>query len=100
MVDHRAILGHFAHSRAAARCASVREPTPFDPLMNESDLLPLLHRIAHALERLAPPGAAENDLDAAAAFVGPAEREGVEPVPHVNRVPLGLLRGIDRVRDI
>ncbi|MGC2414620.1 MAG: ATP-binding protein [Stellaceae bacterium] len=68
--------------------------------MTESDLLLLLHRIVHALERLAPPGAAENELDAADAFVWHAEREWFEPVPHVNRVPLGLLRGIDRVRDI
>jgi len=68
--------------------------------MTESDLLPLLHRIAHALERLAPPGPAANDVDAADAFVWHAEREWFEPVPHVNRVPLGLLRGIDRVRDI
>ena len=62
--------------------------------------MPLLHRIAEALERLAPQGAAVSDLDAADAFVWHADREFVEPVPSVNRVPLGLLRGIDRVRDI
>ena len=68
--------------------------------MTDTDLAPLLHRIADALERLAPSGAAVNDLDAADAFVWHAEREWLEPVPSVNRVPLGLLRGIDRVRDI
>ncbi|HVC54754.1 MAG TPA: ATP-binding protein [Stellaceae bacterium] len=68
--------------------------------MTDTDLAPLLHRIAAALERLAPSGAAVNDLDAADAFVWHAEREWLEPVPSVNRVPLGLLRGIDRVRDI
>ncbi len=68
--------------------------------MPEHDLVPLLHRIAEALERLAPTPAAVNDLDAADAFVWHAEREWLEPVPVVNRVPLGLLRGIDRVRDI
>jgi predicted AAA+ superfamily ATPase len=68
--------------------------------MPETDLVPLLHRIADALERLAPSGAAVNDLNAADAFVWHADREWLEPVPSVNRVPLGLLRGIDRVRDI
>ena len=68
--------------------------------MTETDLVPLLHRIAEALERLAPNGAATNDLAAADAFVWHADREWCEPVQIVNRVPLDLLRGIDRVRDI
>jgi predicted AAA+ superfamily ATPase len=68
--------------------------------MPETDLLPLLHRIADALERLAPVAAAINDFHAADAFVWHADREWLEPVPAVNRVPIGLLRGIDRVRDI
>src|SRR5207302_4765130 len=65
-----------------------------------TDLVPLLHRVADALERLGPARAPVNDLDAADAFVWHADREWLEPVPSVNRVPLGLLRGIDRVRDI
>jgi predicted AAA+ superfamily ATPase len=68
--------------------------------MTEAELVPLLHRIADALERLAPTAAASNDLDAADAFVWHAEREWLEPVQSVNRVGIGLLRGIDRVRDI
>jgi uncharacterized protein len=68
--------------------------------MSDRDLVPLLRRIADALERLAPEGAAENDLAAADAFVWHADREWLEPVASVNRVPIGLLRGIDRVRDI
>jgi len=68
--------------------------------MPDRDLVPLLHRIADALERLAPAGAAANDLGAADAFVWHADREWLEPVPAVNRVPIALLRGIDRVRDI
>jgi uncharacterized protein len=68
--------------------------------MTDADLVPLLHRIVDALERLAPPGAPVNDLDAADAFVWHAEREWFEPVPSVNRTPIALLRGIDRVRDI
>ena len=68
--------------------------------MADPALLPLLQRIADALERLAPSDAAVNDLDAADAFIWHAEAEWLEPVPSVNRVPLALLRGIDRVRDI
>ena len=66
----------------------------------DTDLGPLLYRIADALERLAPVGSVLNDLDAADAFIWHADREWLEPVPAVNRVALGLLRGIDRVRDI
>ncbi len=61
---------------------------------------PLLRRIAEALDRLAPAPAPENDFDAADAFVWHADRAWLEPVLVVNRVDIGLLRGIDRVRDI
>jgi predicted AAA+ superfamily ATPase len=64
------------------------------------DLKPLLDRIADALERLAPAGRAAGDLDAADAFIWHADGGFLEPVPDVNRVDIGLLRGIDRVRDI
>jgi uncharacterized protein len=63
-------------------------------------LEPLLQRIADALDRLAPPPAPGNDLDAADAFVWHAERGWLEPVAAVNRVDLELLQGIERVRDI
>src|SRR5260370_8324970 len=68
--------------------------------MTDPDLVPLLHRVADALERLGPARAPVNALDAADAFVWHAEREWLEPVACVNRVPIGLLRGIDRGRDI
>jgi uncharacterized protein len=64
------------------------------------DLLPLLNRIADALERLAPSAAPPNELEASDAFVWHADRGWLEPVRQVNRVEIGLLRGIDRVRDI
>ena len=68
--------------------------------MSKTDLLPLLTRVADALERLAPPSSPRNDLDAADAFIWHAEGDWLEPVKDVNRVELGLLKGIDRVRDI
>jgi len=64
------------------------------------DLKPLLDRIADALVRLAPAGPAAGALDAADAFIWHADGGFLEPVPDVNRVDIGLLRGIDRVRDI
>ena len=61
-------------------------------------LLPLLERIAAALERAAPPARAPVDLAAADAFLWGPERRLI-PVPRVNRVEMGLLTGIDRARD-
>jgi uncharacterized protein len=60
----------------------------------------VLGRIAEALERLAPPSPPSNNIDAADAFVWHADRASLEPVPAVNRVDIGLLQGIERVRDI
>ena len=68
--------------------------------MTNSDLSHLLRRIADALDRLAPPPAPPVDLDAADAFVWHADRSALEPIGEVNRIEIGLLRGIDRVRDI
>lgn len=68
--------------------------------MTDTELTPLLHRIADALERLAPPTAPDIDLAAGDAFVWHADRGWLEPIDQVNRIEIGLLRGIDRVRDI
>ncbi len=59
----------------------------------------VLARIASALERMSPAPADRATFDSADAFVWHAEPEGFEAVPHVNRVPLGLLKGIDRAAD-
>ena len=75
-------------------------PQDSDLPKTNPDLLPLLNRIADALERLAPPAAPPNELDAGDAFVWHADRGWLEPVHQVNRIEIGLLRGIDRVRDI
>jgi predicted AAA+ superfamily ATPase len=56
-------------------------------------------RIAAALERLAPPLLPNPDFEAADAFVWhPPGR--LTPIPHVNRVEMSLLKGIDRVREL
>jgi hypothetical protein len=68
--------------------------------MNDTPLAPLLRRIADALARLAPEPDAPADLHAADAFVWHADRFALAPVAQVNRVPLALLKGIDRARDI
>ncbi len=68
--------------------------------MSERELEPLLTRIADALERLAPKPVPEHSLDGADAFVWHTEPEHLEPVHEVNRIPLSLLRGIDRQIDI
>ena len=69
--------------------------------MNEQDLVPLLSRIADALDRIAPEKSATPDLSAAEAYVWHADGEAgwLEPVPAVNRVPLALLKGINRQAD-
>ncbi len=58
-----------------------------------------MDRIAAALERLAPAPMKAPDFDAAPGFVWHLEPDRLEPVPHINRVPLDLLLGIERVRD-
>lgn len=68
--------------------------------MDQPELLPVLTRIADALERLAPVSDTHNDLNAADAFVWQADRNWLQPVPMVNKVDMELLQGIDRVRDI
>ena len=59
-----------------------------------------LDRLIAAVSRLGPPPAPETDLAAADCFVWVAEPGFLDPVPRVNRVDIGLIRGVDRVRDI
>jgi predicted AAA+ superfamily ATPase len=59
----------------------------------------LLARIAAALERLAPAVPAAPEFDDAEAFVWTTSPEGFQPVREINRVPLGLLKGIERAAD-
>lgn len=55
-------------------------------------------QIAAALERLAPRPPIEPNFQTADCFVW--DQGGLQPVPKVNRVPIALIRGVDRVRDI
>src|SRR5580658_3647118 len=99
------MVGFCADFLRCMPCDSVRAPFSaragaVDRPMTNPDLLPLLQRIADALERLALALTPPVDLDAADAFVWHSDRCGLEPVREVNRIEIDLLRGIDRVRDI
>jgi predicted AAA+ superfamily ATPase len=60
----------------------------------------LLTRIAEALERLAPPPPGLARLEGADAFVWHPDRATLSPVPHVARVDLSLLQGVEHQRDL
>lgn len=67
---------------------------PIETLNNKLD------RLIAAMERLAPAHAVPTDISAADCFVWNADSGLLEPVHRVNRVDIGLIRGVDRVRDI
>jgi predicted AAA+ superfamily ATPase len=69
------------------------------PAQKRSGDADVLARIADALERLAPRRPAAPDLTVADAYVWQPDGQ-LAPVPHVNRVGMSLLQGIDRVRDM
>jgi uncharacterized protein len=60
----------------------------------------VFERVASALERLAPPHPRPPDFTTADAYIWYPSGRTLAPVPHVNRVDMSLLRGIDRMRDI
>ncbi len=69
--------------------------------MSDADAYrPLLERIADALERLSPAPVGATDFKSADAFIWQADTHSFEPVPEVSRVPLKLLKGIDRTAGI
>ncbi|MGD1876204.1 MAG: ATP-binding protein [Kiloniellaceae bacterium] len=63
---------------------------------DSDNLLPVLQRIAAALERLAPVPSSAAAMDGADAFFWHPEHDRLEPVAQVNRVDIGLLQGIGR----
>src|SRR5580693_9371578 len=75
-------------------------PENLTAALSSPDAARALDRIASALEKLIPAAAPAPDFTAADAFVWQPQSQSLHPVPKVNRVAMGLLRGIDRVRDI
>ncbi len=63
-------------------------------------LLPVLTRIADALERLAPPPLTSADMDSAEAFVWRTAPDRLDAVAAVSRTDIALLQGIDRQRQL
>ncbi|BCH25226.1 ATP-binding protein [Mesorhizobium sp. L-8-3] len=70
------------------------------PQKNNETLEHKLDRLIEAVARLAPRQTPEPDFDAADCFVWAADPGELEPVRRVNRVDIGLIKGVDRVRDI
>ncbi len=69
--------------------------------MTDHALLPMLARIAEALERLTPPPAARPDLGAADAFVWhPLPTPRLAPVPKVAAVGIDLIKGVEQQKRI
>lgn len=83
---------HLAGAARAGLTGPMKEPDP--------DLLARLERIAAALERLAPAKLGDFGPDAAEAFIWQAAARRLEPVARVNRVEIGLLKGISHVMGI
>jgi len=75
----------------------MNKPSPADTVLGL--LATAFDRVAAALDRIAPPATVRPDFGAADAFIWHAESKRLEPVPHVNRVEMRLLKGIDRMRD-
>jgi uncharacterized protein len=68
-------------------------------MSDQKAILERLERLAAALDRLAPPPPPTVDFAQAEAFVWQASPEAFVAVAHVNRQPLGLLKGIDRAAE-
>ncbi|MBN8995782.1 MAG: ATP-binding protein [Rhizobiales bacterium] len=65
-----------------------------------SDINQRLDRLIALIERAVPAAAETPDFEAADAFVWQPAGRRLQPVRRVNRVDIGLLKGIDRARDI
>jgi len=59
-----------------------------------------LDQLIAAIERLGPQPVTAPNFAGADCFVWSAERSTLDPVRQVNRVEIGLIKGVDRVRDI
>lgn len=68
--------------------------------MNDPELYTLLRRLVEAIERSAPPPPRDASPSDADAFVWHADTARLEAVASVNRVPIELLKGIERQTEI
>ncbi len=59
-----------------------------------------LDLLIDAVSKLAPRAVPQTDINVANCFVWAADPGFLEPVHRVNRIDIGLIRGVDRVRDI
>ncbi|MCA6114015.1 ATP-binding protein [Bradyrhizobium sp. WSM 1738] len=87
-----------AASRAAAKSATKRPENTFDGATAER-IASALEAIVGHLSAAAPAATSPEQFGAADAFVWHPDGR-LSPVPRVSRVELGLLKGIDRMRDI
>ncbi|WP_321390956.1 ATP-binding protein [Emcibacter sp.] len=69
-------------------------------MTDDKDILPLLNRIADALDRMAPKKTGRVGLNEGAAFVWQTEPDRLQRIVNVNHINLDLLKGIDHVCDI
>ncbi len=67
--------------------------------MTNSEFIPLLTRIAEALENFHPPKSRAPSFEIENAFVWNADQALLLPVEEINRVPINLLKGIDLARN-
>ena len=67
--------------------------------MSDSELAPILSRIADVLEKIYPAATKAPNFWKTAAFVWDADNQNLNAVEKVNRVPIKLLKGIDLSRD-
>ncbi len=68
--------------------------------MTDDSLAARLDRLIEAVARLSPPPPPAPEFDTAECFVWDAEQGYPCPVAKVSRVDIGLIKGVDRVRDI
>jgi predicted AAA+ superfamily ATPase len=85
-------------AKPAPRTATKRPAAPSDDALN-ARIARALESIAASLNASATAPSAADSLAAADAFVWQPDGH-LAPVPRVSRVDLGLLKGIDRMRDI
>ncbi len=64
------------------------------------ELIDEIRGLRQAIERIAGPEPIENDMDAADVFVWAPARAYLQPVHRPNRIDIGLIKGVDHVRDI